>query len=466
MALNSIGYDSYKYPEIKLDEAGNYQSANTDLKRVTVEEWNDLLHHTHKAGTFVDDNGNFIDPSQDGSGSGDGISYQEFQDLKNSVNTLVETVNGLASSVASLVESNAALVESNASLVERVTALENSQGGGETPGEDEFVIDYDPDTPGTQDINGNNVPITNTASSIQEVNQAINKSASSGDTISVTADLPASDNLITVSGKDITIDMNGNNIVAGNKPNNGINVTNGKLTLKNANVSSNEGYDSAHNTGVITVRDGGNLVLEGTSVSAVIESDPVNKGQFGIVAYDNGDITVESGEITTGWYCISGNGSLTNADSDVVINGGKLTSTVDYALYQPHPGTITINGGEITGGAGAISANNGNVVINGGILKTTGDGDTGNWNDGTSGQTPAVINLNGKYGAVSLTINGGKFIALNNAPIVVSGSAYPVTISIKGGEFSSKPNSEWIAPGFVCSDEPNAEGFYVVSAQA
>ena len=374
---------------------------------------------------------------------------QNLSTVTSQVSTLEETVDTMTGGILENADNITALDN-------RVKALENTTS--------DMVVDYDPDTPGIQDIEGNTTPATYPANSMESFNASLNRAALSGDTIKINSEIDSHSSLINITGKDIIIDTNGQTIIGGNTPNNGINVTNGKLTLTgDGEIVSTETYDSSHSTPVVTVRNGGELELDGITITAANEQDPENLGHFGVGLYGDGSVVINDANITTGWYAVTGNGSATNADSVATINGGKLLSTADFAIYHPHPGTLIVNGGEISGAAGAISANNGNITINGGILTSDGTGNTGEWADGTSGQSPAVINLNGKYGPVTCTINGGKFIALNNAPIVISGTNYPVTINITAGEFSAKPNDEWIDTNSTCSAEPNAEGFYVVT---
>lgn len=322
------------------------------------------------------------------------------------------------------------------------------------------IKDYDIDKPGTQDMDGDT---TFYIADAEDITNAINN-AQNGDEIKLqtTASVADTGSSMVIDGVNVILNLHNNTLVSGNGNDDTVRISNGTVTVKgNGSITTYDPYDSNHSTTILSANENGNLIIDGAAITAVMD-DAVNKGQFGVGVFENGQITINDAEITTGWYCITGNGGKTNADSKVTINNGNLTSTVDYAIYHPDPGTLIINGGTITGGAGAISANNGNIIINGGTLKTTGDGDTGDWNDGTSGQTPAVINLNGKYGAVNCEINDGTFIAMNNAPIVITGTKYPVSISIKGGRFSQKPNAEWIADGYTVSDEPDEENFYVV----
>ena len=291
--------------------------------------------------------------------------------------------------------------------------------------------------------------------------------ARDGETIELQDNISAEDTLIDVVGKDITLNLNGKTVTVGNANNNGILASDGgKITLKNGKAVSNQAYDSSHSSTAITARDGGELVIgDNFQLEAVLSDDPVNKGQFGVGVFGQSKLTIEDGaKITAGWYGISTNGNYQQDDNtEIVVNGGEICSTVDFAIYHPANATLTINGGFIHGGAGAISANAGRIIINGGILESSGEGDTGSWSDGTSGQTDAAINLNGKYNSVYCEINGGIIRTRGDAALIVAGTSHPVTIIIKGGQFSSKPDSSWIAPGYVCSEEKNANGYYEVT---
>ena len=286
-----------------------------------------------------------------------------------------------------------------------------------------------------------------------------------GDAIEIGNELDTTGAPIEIDGlEDITVALAAN-VIADNGNGSGIQVRNGSATISGDGLIVTETpYGSGHSSGVVSVAAGGKLTFNGSGISAVIEDDPVNKGQFGIVSYDDGELEINDGTFVAGWYCVTGNGSTTNADAVTTINGGEFVSVADYAIYHPHAGKLVINGGVIRGAAGAIAANNGVIEINGGELMVTGGGDTGNWNDGTSGLGDVAINLNGKYGPVTCTITGGTFSAAANTILIATGSKHPVTVTISGGKFTTKPDAAWIAKGFVCTDEPDAEGFYEVVA--
>lgn len=298
-------------------------------------------------------------------------------------------------------------------------------------------------------------------SSAAELDKAL-ASIGDGDSIAL------SGNVDTI-GHAIDITKNGINLVIGDdlttdgSRSSGINITNGSATISGEGIVVNDTPYSRNNaSGIITVNEGGELTFNGSGISATIEDDPVNKGQFGVCVYGDGKLTVNDGTFDAGWYCISGNGSTTSAESVVEINGGKFTSAADYVIYHPHAGTLNINGGTFTGAAGALAVNNGTVTITDGEFVVTGGGDTGDWPDGTSGLAEATINLNARYGDVTCIITGGKFSNLNDTPLIKIGTTHNVDLQISGGKFKTKPNAEWIADGYACMDTPDEDGFYEV----
>ena len=142
------------------------------------------------------------------------------------------------------------------------------------------------------------------------------------------------------------------------------------------------------------------------------------------------------------------------------MNGGILESTADYAIYHPHSGTTTINGGVVFGAAGGVSLNRGKLIVNNGIITSKGTGTTGDWGDGTGNQNAAAINVNAQYGSTSVEIKGGKITAEKDAILLTNGK--DGTISVSGGTFSSAVKEEYCAEGFIPT--ANADGSYGVKA--
>lgn len=269
---------------------------------------------------------------------------------------------------------------------------------------------------------------------------------------------------ININKENVKIVMN-DAVITDGSDTSGIRIKEGSATISgNALLVNNTAYDAFHEKGVLSVEKNGTVTFNGSGVSAVIADDTVNKGQFGIRVYDNGKVIVNKGTFEAGWYCISG--IETDSDSVIEINGGTFNSAVDYAIYQPHAGELVINGGEISGASGAIAVNNGIVEINGGTFTVLGNGNTGNFEDVTSGLVGNVaINLNAKYGNVVCLITGGTFIArAENTSLIRVGTAHTVDLKITGGKFTSKPDAAWIATGYKVSDTADANGFYTVSA--
>ena len=302
--------------------------------------------------------------------------------------------------------------------------------------------------------------------SSEEALTEILNNVSDGDTVTFSTSVDTTNKAININKQKVQLIVD-ESITTDGSDASGIRISNGSAILSgNGLLINNTNYDSNHGSGVIGVKENGELIFNGSGVSAVADTDPANNGQFGVCLYDNGKVTVNDGTFNTGWYCISGNGSKTNADSVVEINGGTFTSVADYAIYHPQPGKLIINDGVIKGAAGAIAANNGTIIINGGEFSVLGGGQTGDWSDGTGGLGNAALNLNAKYGDITCVITGGTFYATaEDAILIATGSAHNVFIEISGGKFTSKPNSEWIAEGYAVAGEADENGLYAVYKQ-
>lgn len=284
------------------------------------------------------------------------------------------------------------------------------------------------------------------------------------DTLEINGSVDTSNNGIILNGKqNVNVVLNDNVTTDGGKKS-GIRIESGSATISGTGtLATSTPYDSNHGSGVIGVYQDADLTIDGISVDAVITDDPVNKGQFGICVYKNGHLTINDGDFTTGWYCVAGNGNAGNSGSVITINGGDYTSVADYVIYHPQDGTLVINGGTFAGAAGAIAANRGTIIINGGEFSVLGGGNTGDWQDGTSGLANVAINLNAKYGDVTCRITGGKFNATAAGTIMIAaGTAHNVDLQISGGKFTAKPNNAWIATGYICTDTVDENGYYTV----
>ena len=292
--------------------------------------------------------------------------------------------------------------------------------------------------------------------------------AAAGQTVKVLndIDMTTDGNLTVNEGKDIVLDMNGHSIKGANADYKNIRVR-GKLTLKDSKenstgkIYSEDPYKSGVDKALIYVDRNGEFVMESGHINTVLPNS-VDNGQFAIGAFDNCKITINGGTIEGGYSAITGYGDP-NDNTTITINGGTLICPMDYAIYHPQPGKLTVNkGATIYGGGGAICMKSGELEINGGTLTSKGGGDTGSWGDGTGNLGNAALNFCKPYGDVKATITGGTITAEGDAVLI---DAQPtegkeVSLAISGGTFSSDV-SKYCAAGFTAT--PNADGTYGIT---
>ena len=286
--------------------------------------------------------------------------------------------------------------------------------------------------------------------------------ATEGQTVTLIADVDCSDTGVKV-GKTVTFDLNGHTLSLANIGTGNLNIGAGAtLTLVDSTDTEKKGtgsgkivathdYAAGYGYGIVNVGDGAAFVMESGLIDTVRE-DPVNKGQFGVMVAETGKATINGGHIRAGWYAIAGNGNdKTEPGTTIAVNGGILESTADYAIYHPQAGTLTVAGGTVAGAAGGLSINRGTATITGGTVTSKGTGDTGEWGDGTSGQSNAAITVGAEYGDVALDISGDAVItAPDGIPAIsVPESDKAQAIAISGGTFSEKPDNAWFADGFI-----------------
>ena len=269
--------------------------------------------------------------------------------------------------------------------------------------------------------------------------------------------------------ENMTLDLNGFNIKAGEQIDNDILVPAGvKLTLvDNSTDADGKIYTEQAYTGAVTgyglVRVSGELLMQSGNIYAVIDSDPANLGQFAVVLGAGGKATIEGGQIKAGWYAISNNGN--NTGSTIIVSGGELISTADYAIYNPaKESTVTVSGGVVYGAAGGIAMNRGELTVTGGTITSKDQGTTGTWGDGTGGMSNAAISASGKYESVEVEISGGTIIAEGTAVMITNGTTNPVEVAISGGQFSHVVPEAYCAKDFIPVTTPNAQGKYEVIA--
>lgn len=293
--------------------------------------------------------------------------------------------------------------------------------------------------------------------------------ATAGQTVKVLndVDMTTDGNLTVNEGKDIVLDMNGHSIKGANADHKNICVS-GKLTLMDSKenstgkIYSEDPYKKGvYDKTLIYVDGNGEFVMESGHINTVLPNS-VDNGQFAIGAFENCKVTINGGTIEGGYSAITGFGDPKD-NTTITINGGTLICPMDYAIYHPQPGKLTINeGATIYGGGGAICMRRGELEINGGVLTSKGGGNTGNWGDGTGGLGNAALNFCKPYGDVKAIIKGGTITAEGDAVLI---DAKPtegktVTLAIEGGTYSSDV-SKYCSPGYTAT--PNADGTYSVT---
>ena len=293
--------------------------------------------------------------------------------------------------------------------------------------------------------------------------------ATAGQTVTVLndVDMTTDGNLTVNVGKDIVLDMNGHSIKGANADHKNICVS-GKLTLMDSKenstgkIYSEDPYKKGvYDKTLIYVDGNGEFVMESGHINTVLPNS-VDNGQFAIGAFENCKVTIKGGTIEGGYSAITGFGDP-NDNTTITINGGTLICPMDYAIYHPQPGKLTINeGATIYGGAGAICMKSGELEINGGTLTSKGKGNTGNWGDGTGGLGNAALNFCKPYGNVKAIIKGGTITAEGDAVLIDAKptAGKKVTLAIEGGTYSSDV-SKYCSPGFTAT--PNADGTYDIT---
>lgn len=255
-------------------------------------------------------------------------------------------------------------------------------------------------------------------------------------------------------GAEVVLDLNGHTISynGANRYYATLNVYT-KVTIKNGTVK----YEGSKRGAIDLVGQG----------DLTIERDVTIDGGDGFAIFTSGTskLTVNGKVAANGNYAIAGNGSKDAGgyiDScDIIVNGGAVISaSKGIAIYHPEKGTVTINGGTITGHTG-IEMCAGQLVVNGGSITSNGDNmdATGSQNAILDGAAISIINRNYPGGVPTAVIKGGTFAA--NGKDAQTVKAYDYTgdkvaewtaagdnVNISGGTFSSIPTNM----GVLCAD--------------
>ena len=173
--------------------------------------------------------------------------------------------------------------------------------------------------------------------------EAVN-AAQTGETVTLLAN--ATEN-ITVTDKDITLDMAGKTLTLPSDCGVSVVGASSKLTITGDGVMNCEKTPIAVSEGTVVIENG-------TITSAT---------DYCTYAKDGGTIIVNGGTLTSANTVLSGNN--TTGNMNFVVNGGTLTAKQGPAIYQPGQCELTITGGTLNGG---ISLRMGQVNISGGTI--------------------------------------------------------------------------------------------------
>ena len=229
----------------------------------------------------------------------------------------------------------------------------------------------------------------------------------------------------------------------------------------------------------------GHLVIDGENTS--ITSQLAGVLVVGINTPDDAEkssLVVNGGTIEGLWYGVLGNGSYDN--TSITLNGGTVRATDpddNAGIYHPQQGDLVINEGAIVEGKVGVQMGAGNLVVNGGTIKSsdtearTAPYKTPSESDGNvvDGSALSVVSRADGYGDISVEVNGGTFETANENNDAVKMYGFQkgataweiiepptnVDMAITGGTFASDP-SAFVADGYEVVQ--NDDGTYTVGA--
>ena len=241
--------------------------------------------------------------------------------------------------------------------------------------------------------------------------------------------------------KDITLELEGENILVSGQDRAGLKYQNtkGTLTIQGDGTLVATGGDHASGIGGVSEKNGGNITIAGGTVTATGGGNGAagiggGGSLFNAMGYENsgGNVTISGGIVTAkgGYYGAGIGGGKGNGGNggNVTISGGTVT-----AIGGEHAsgigggksgkgGNVTISGGTVTAEGGEEAAgigggrygNGGDVTISGGTVTAEGGNGAAGIGDGKNGD--------GVEGSV--TISGGsiKASSMTNTPVDGNGN--------------------------------------------
>ena len=280
------------------------------------------------------------------------------------------------------------------------------------------------------------------------------ENAVAGSTITLQDDVTLT-NSIDIQ-KSLTLDLNGYTVTGRDDAyslriyGSGVSVT-----IKDSSETGNGKITSSRddNGGIVQVADAATLTLE----SGTIEATDENGGCPVLVIGAGAKIGVDAAGATfnmtggtlkaNGYFALAGNGTWDG--TTINISGGTITSEKSAGIYHPQEGTLTLNGGTISGTtavqicAGTLSIPSDSTVT---ITATGEDNREDKTGDGLidDGSAISVVHRTGYGSAPIVTIAGGTFVSEKETPILsyawenneVNKTGTIVDGFVSGGSFS------------------------------
>lgn len=215
-------------------------------------------------------------------------------------------------------------------------------------------------------------------------------------------------------------------------------------------------FEANNENGKITVKNGN-----------VVSNQPI-----GLVSWDNAGLVFDTVKMTTtGRSGIETNGNNTN--DAVTLKNSTLNVPNGFGIYFPSSGKLTIEDSTIKAKTLGVQVCSGNLDISGAETKieVTGDGVEKTENDGAiqDGAAISIVNRAGYKGLGTITVTGGTFTAKSgNAAVkaynwenkTASDFTASDKVAISGGSYSTPVAANLCAEGFVPKD--NGNGTYGV----
>ena len=219
-----------------------------------------------------------------------------------------------------------------------------------------------------------------------------------------------------------------------------------------------------------------------TNDNVTFDASVTVDGGVGYALWTNGygkTVAFNGTAVTNGAYAITGNGAENGglvADCSLVVGeSANISAANGIAIYHPMLGTVTVNGGKISGHTG-IEMCAGKLVVSGGEITSTGANhdETGSANAIKDGAAISIINRNYPGGVPTLEVTGGTVKATGEGALAVKAYDYTAdkvaewttageSVNISGGSFSSEVPADLCAKGFVPA--ANADGTYGVKEE-